>query len=154
MTNVFLASAFGWVRFVKFLRRPAVDQRYLLAAIALHCLVNCVRLLMPRGPVWRRLVSGIRPWGVAPAESNVQTRVLWAIKTTTTLFPSGRNCLVEAVTAHWLFALAGCRSVVRIGVAPAKPVPQAHAWLECGGRTVLGGTAGIVYEPLGWRGRS
>lgn len=153
MTNVFLAPAFGWARFVKFLRRPAVDQRYLLAAIALHCLVNCVRLLMPRGPVWRRLIAGIRPWRVAPVESNAPARVLWALNTTTTLFPFGRNCLAEAVTARWLFAVAGCRSVVRIGVAPAKPVPRAHAWLELNGRTVLGGDTAVTYQPLCDRGR-
>jgi len=63
--------------------------------------------------------------------------------------PVGRSCLTEAVTAHWLLAFAGCRSVVRLGVASGSPMPLANAWLESNGRTMLGGDTAVRYQPLG-----
>jgi hypothetical protein len=122
-----------------------------VAALALHVSIACARCVMPRGPIWRRLIRGTSP-RVTRTEPALEARVLWAVTTAARLVPFGRSCLTEAVTAHWLLASAGCRSVIRLGVAPATPMPLAHAWLECDGRTVLGGDTTVMYEPLGGGG--
>jgi hypothetical protein len=137
----------------KLLQRSRTDRCWLVCAIVLHLVIACVRVLMPRGPIWRWLI-GERPVRATAdrGRSDAESRVIWAVKTATTLVPFGRSCLTEAVTAHWLLSLAGCRSSVRIGIAAAEPTPLAHAWVECDGRTVLGGESVVAYAPLSLRG--
>lgn len=139
-------------RLAKLFQRSAVDRRWLLRAIALHLVVACARRAVPRGPLWRHLIRGARPRATDCLGPNAEATVLWAVRTATRLVPFGRSCLTEAVTAHWLLSFAGCSSVVQIGVAAAKPVPLAHAWVECGGRTVLGGGSAVIYTPICLRG--
>jgi hypothetical protein len=57
------------------------------------------------------------------------------------------HCLVKAVVLHWVLRRRGVDSAVVLGVAAGASTPSAHAWLEHGGRVLLG--AGVVpHAPL------
>lgn len=55
--------------------------------------------------------------------------------------PGLGNCLVQALTGRILLQRRGIPSDLRIGVAKKNGERlDAHAWLECGGAVVLGGS--------------
>jgi len=62
----------------------------------------------------------------------------------------GATCLTRALAAGVLLRYEGLHSTLRIGVArgAAGDGFRAHAWLECGGRVVVGGDVMADYLPL------
>ncbi len=73
-------------------------------------------------------------------------RVAWAIGAVSRRLP-GTTCLVQSLTAHALLRRHGYRPELHIGVrAPGggAAVPlDAHAWVECEGRVVVGDVDGL-----------
>jgi hypothetical protein len=66
-------------------------------------------------------------------------RVAWAIEATSARIPGGRNCLVLALASECLLGRYGYPSELKIGVKRgANGEFAAHAWLESGGRVLLG----------------
>lgn len=82
--------------------------------------------------------SGPAPEQIARAVSRGSRLVPWP------------TCLVRALAARRLLARHGVASELCLGVArPAFGRFEAHAWLECGGVTILGGEgAGAQYSTL------
>lgn len=59
------------------------------------------------------------------------------------------SCLTQALALQALLGRAGTGSQLRIGVSrSARQDFEAHAWLECDGRVVIGGGAHERYVPL------
>jgi len=59
------------------------------------------------------------------------------------------TCLTQALAAHWLLSREGYAPSLRLGVRRDESDFQAHAWVECDGSVVIGGTdARIRYRPL------
>jgi hypothetical protein len=66
-------------------------------------------------------------------------RLVWAVQAASRRVPRA-TCLVQAVAADALLTRAGYESVVEIGVAKDNLSRfEAHAWVRCGGRIVIGG---------------
>ena len=77
-------------------------------------------------------------------------RVGWAIRVASAYLPFA-TCLSQALTAQILLRRRGYPAVVRIGVARTHGRRlEAHAWVECAGQIVIGGSAESLaqYTPL------
>jgi len=78
----------------------------------------------------------------APAHSKVRPsphRILWAVSRAAWFLPGECTCLHRAVTAKILLAQHGWAAELHIGGRHgAKGRFEAHAWLECEGRVILG----------------
>ncbi len=66
-------------------------------------------------------------------------RVAWALNAAARRFPGFQNCLVQALAVHILLLRRGVASVLRIGAPVQAEAFAAHAWIEVGGRPLIGG---------------
>ena len=74
--------------------------------------------------------------------------VRWAMTAAARRLP-GTRCLAWALACHGLLSEAGLASAVRIGVAKAADGRlQAHAWVECCGKSLSWGDDESAYAPL------
>jgi hypothetical protein len=74
-----------------------------------------------------------------PIRQSIQiAELVWAVRTTAAYIP-GTSCLTQALAAKYQLERSGRRSRIHIGVAKDNGQFLAHAWLECEGKTVLGG---------------
>ena len=138
-------------RLRSFLRSSRAERRSLLAALA--CVASArmllwvlpyrgVRALLERTAVSRRLRS-LGGGRKVPPEQIARDVGLAA-----RLVPRA-TCLVQVLAAEWLIVRGGTSAAVRFGVARAGAGLEAHAWLESGGRVILGGEGHERFTALG-----
>ncbi len=73
-------------------------------------------------------------------------RLAWAIRAVSRYLPGTGNCLVQSLAAQTMLARRGYASHLRIGVAKDEGGNfMAHAWVECEGKIVIGGTGASQY---------
>ena len=72
---------------------------------------------------------------------------VWAVKVASRYVPRA-TCLTQAVAVQALLAQAGRDSHVEIGVAKDAGKFEAHAWVVCGDRIVIGGPDVSRYSRL------
>lgn len=70
----------------------------------------------------------------------------WAVKNASKLVPWS-TCLVEALTGRELLGRRGIASEVCFGVGRGEQF-EAHAWLDVGGQTLIGGEARGAFAKL------
>ena len=87
-----------------------------------------------------------RPVAQQEAKRSEQRRLVRRIKQAAWFVPHA-TCLVRVLVGAHLFAAQGRQAKVVIGVRRRAGVLEAHAWLESGGRIVLG----EVYDLLSYR---
>src|SRR5947209_6631188 len=76
----------------------------------------------------------------------VPARIAWAVTTAARVVPGAHNCLVQALAAHALLGRHGHGSQVRLGVArTSEQGLEAHAWVECQGAVLVGGSSAGRY---------
>lgn len=77
----------------------------------------------------------------APRRNRLSTpRIVRAVRTASRCLP-GSTCLPQALAAHFLLASAGEEPGLQIGLAvDEQGRVTGHAWIECRGRVVIGGT--------------
>ena len=97
------------------------------------------------------LAVGLPPGRRRPSRSERLEADLWAVRTAGhRLFP--RNpCLAEAITGFLLLRRAGHDPTMRLGVRRSlvSEAPRAHAWVECDGQVLVGGSSAPgLYAPL------
>jgi hypothetical protein len=120
----------------RFLRLPAADRNVLLLAGALLLAVRvCLQLLSFR--MVRRLALGAaaagRPKACLPPE-----RIAWAVARAGSRVP-GATCLPRALVAESLLRRMGYPATLHIGVTKGDDrTLEAHAWVECLGKVVVG----------------
>jgi hypothetical protein len=131
----------------KLLGLSATDRSLLLRSVIL---VGAARLLLWALPFnsARRLMAQRARWSPNPYPT--PERIGWAISVAKRFIPKG-NCLPQALAAESLLANGGYPVELRIGVAKTDDGRlDAHAWVESGGRLVVGDlTQGLAsYTPL------
>jgi Transglutaminase-like superfamily len=127
-------------RLRKFFGLPTPERFLLLRAFALLAVVRVALWLLPF-KVLRWILSKLahayapRPdEGHFPSESGA-----WALQAASRYVPRA-TCLTQAMAGQLLLGLNGTPSSVRIGVAKhGEGNFEAHAWLESGGRILIGG---------------
>jgi len=84
------------------------------------------------------------------------TRVAALVASVARRFPTPVTCLAEALAAEAMLRRRGYEPALRLGVRRADAaVFDAHAWVECDGRIVIGEVAELGdYAVLEARGRS
>jgi hypothetical protein len=140
----------------RFRRLSPARRRLLGRALPLVPLVRLGLWLLPYGRV-RRLTMVPRREPTAAA-SDTLTRatarptpdeIAWAVTAVSRRVPRA-SCLTQALAAQRLLAQDGYASRLQIGVArnPAGTF-EAHAWLECEGRIVIGEIEGLTrFTPM------
>jgi Transglutaminase-like superfamily len=119
---------------------PAPERRLLVEAAG--------RLLAARAALWWLPPSAVARAGHAGARRDgapdpaVEQRVAWAVQAVARRLPTVfRGCLPQALAACAMLRRRGIAARLVIGVrrAPAPGPIEAHAWVESGGRVILGG---------------
>ena len=66
--------------------------------------------------------------------------LVWAVKAASRYVPAA-TCLTQALALHWLLSRSGHTSKVHLGAKKDLAGNfAAHAWVECEGQVVIGGT--------------
>ena len=132
------------------LARLDVSDRQLLveAAVAVP-MVRIGLTLLPFRIAHRGITAATR-WlrRAAPTIPRDPERVAWAVRTVAARVPRA-SCLTQALAANLLLVRHGYSPTLRVGVAKNDDgTLRAHAWLECGGASILGEPAPGTFVPF------
>ena len=119
--------------------RLAPSRRRLVVKASL--VVAAYRVALTTVPF--RWVRGVAARLAEPAREDAagarpREELTWAVKAASRRVPRA-TCLTQALALQTLLAQEGYASNLHIGVAKADGRFEAHAWLESGGRVVIGG---------------
>lgn len=136
-------------RLRNFVRLPAARRRLLVETLGLLAAVRLALWTLPYPSVRAltdRLARRARPTADAPRQ--MVALVAWAVERSSQFVPRS-SCLVQALVARVLLARAGYTSRLNLGVAfGSRGEFEAHAWLDSGSWTVVGGQTARRYKPL------
>jgi hypothetical protein len=124
----------------KFNHLSPCERRLLIKATCLLAAIRIGLWLIPF-QAQRSLLArlGSRHPGNGSSSSALVEKIVWAVETAAPHIP-GVTCLTLALAAKLMLLWAGCPSLLHIGVAKDdKGRLQAHAWLNCQGKRVIGG---------------
>jgi hypothetical protein len=131
------------------LRRPLPELRLFAAAAALLPVIRLLLLVAPFEAIHRRTRATRAP--AAPArDDGVIASVAWSVAAAARRIPFA-TCLSQALAVQFLLARRGIESTLWLGARRTEVGRfSAHAWVQCGGRFVIGGpTEGFsLFPPL------
>jgi hypothetical protein len=126
-------------------RLPHAHRALALTAIALTAAVRIALWTVPFRWI-KRVVEACGP-ALFPRRKATRQQVRWAVRLASRYVPRA-TCLTQALTAHMLLGWAGLECRTRIGVRRERDI-EAHAWVECGGRILIGGQGNMQnYSPM------
>ena len=136
-------------RLRRFARLPWSEKSLLLRALLVVSSTRLGLWLLPIGALRRIALSDREKRNGA----NSIAELVWAVKAVSRYVPTA-TCLTQALALQWLLVRSGHTSRIRLGARKGfKGKFQAHAWVECEGRVVMGGVAAKDYAPLtAWEG--
>jgi hypothetical protein len=119
----------------------SVHRHELLRAAAALALARLALWVLPfravRGLLSRMTCATVRRREMT--ETEAAACVSWAVGVASRVLPAS-TCLVQAMATKTLLARHGFDSILRLGVTRADAGDfRAHAWVESGGRVVVGG---------------
>jgi hypothetical protein len=127
-------------RMHKLLRLPPAQRRLLIESMLLLWAVRLGLWLLPFQSLWRflaRMTQGAEQ--SREVDQALVDQIVWAVRVSSQYVPAA-TCLTQAVAAKVLLRRCGYPANLCLGVARSKAGEfQAHAWLECRGRVVMGG---------------
>jgi hypothetical protein len=137
-------------RLRRFLRLPGVEQRLLLKAALMLGATRVGLWLLPFDNLRSLLFRLIEmPFRSPDAEHSSRETIVWAVETAGRYMPPARTCLTQALTAQVLLVRRGYPALLHIGtVRQDGEGLLAHAWVESGGKVVIGGNELERYTPL------
>jgi hypothetical protein len=134
----------------KFLRLPVQDRRLVIEATLLLSAASVCLWLLPFRAV-RRLLDRWASQRVAlgSADRSSAERIAWSLAVASRYLPAA-TCLAQALAAQVLLGRYGYPACLRIGVVKSQEGRlEAHAWVECQARIVIGGSVDLArYIPL------
>ncbi len=136
-------------RIRKLWRLAPADRSLLVEAILWLGATRLALWLLPFRVVRRLLARTARsPWQRRGSKPSVE-RIVWAVSLAQRVVPYA-SCLPQALAAEALLLRNGYPADLRIGVVrTAAGRLSAHAWVETGGRVVMGGLRDLTrYAPL------
>lgn len=97
---------------------------------------------------WRRLALASWPLHASQEPDSSVDRLAWAVSRVSRFIP-GATCLTQALALMRLLLRSGRLATLHVGVAKSADGRfEAHAWVDSGGKTVIGGSAIEHYVPL------
>lgn len=137
---------------LSFARRPAVERRLLIRAVALLTLTRIGLRLSSVSRVEAALARLPSAPAAAGASATIE-QVRWAVRRASRFVPRA-TCLPQALVARSLLERHGFPASVHIGVTRDDGGGlRAHAWTSADGRIVVGGIGVERYEVLAELGR-
>jgi len=129
-----------------------LDERLVLIKATFWLAVVQLALGRLRFVTLHRLVtrggrSGVR----LSCDRVVADQVVWAVTVAGRYVPGPTTCLSRALTVQGMLARLGYPSRLHVGVVRGKHGEvEGHAWVECEGRILIGGTASEIgnFSPL------
>ena len=126
-------------RLHKFFRLSAPERFLLVRATALLVIVRTALWLLPFKTLQRSSAKLAQIFAPSHKENLFSTeRVVWAVEVASRYVPRV-TCLTQALAAQTMLRLGGIPTSLRIGVAKGTGSFEAHAWLESGGKILIGG---------------
>jgi hypothetical protein len=125
----------------------ATDPGYLLHAFSLVLAVRVGLWLLPVRTIGRLLSRLPQSKQRGFPDPSLPDRVARAVRRVSRVVP-GATCLTQALAAQALLERRGLPTRLRIGVRERSQAMHAHAWLESGGMTVIGGAPAEEWTPL------
>ncbi len=125
----------------RFTRLEPYRRGLFLTAFMLLFAVRIALWTVPFVTLQRILRRFSRPSARAvPTDSQTVDAIGWAVETAARYVPKA-HCLPQALTAQVLLARRGLPATFRLGVRRGGGGRfEAHAWVECHGRVIVGGT--------------
>jgi hypothetical protein len=115
----------------------SADRRLVLEAIGLVAAIRAFLRLSSVSSLRRMLAWYARCGGRRAAADTTLERVEWALSAATARIPA--SCLVQALAADTLLHRRGFVSEICLGVRKdARRSFEAHAWVQCENRIVVG----------------
>jgi hypothetical protein len=135
--------------FRKLARLDATQRALLAEALFVVPLVRVAVSLLPFRVVHRALTAATRKLHrSASSATRTPERITWAIAVVAARVPRA-SCLTQALAATLLLVRHGHAATLRLGVAKNDDgTLRAHAWLESGGRAILGEPAPGAFIPF------
>ena len=135
-------------RLRRFFELSSVERRLLLKAALVLVAARLGLWLLPLRRLRGLLARAAHPSADAHvAAPSALERVVWAIEAAARSIPKS-TCLVKALAAQVLLGRAGYPARLHVGVANQDKGFEAHAWLECEGKIVIGEPEPGHYSPL------
>lgn len=137
------------MRLLRKIARLDPSDRLLLAEAALVVpIVRMALTILPFRLVHRGIAAATRFLRRPAPATRTQDRITWAVMVVAVRVP-GASCLTQALAATLLLVRHGHAATLRVGVAKNDDgTLRAHAWLESGGRAILGEPAPGVFVPF------
>lgn len=130
------------------LRDLTASERDLLTrTMPLVLAVRIALWLLPSRVIVRRVQRASARVAMAGRRHHTPDSIAWAVDAAARRIPRA-SCLTQAVAAQYLLRRNGHVSELRIGVARGSDGFRAHAWIEQGGRILVGGAGSAVFTPL------
>jgi len=131
-------------RVKRFLRLPRTERTLLLqAAFSILAVRFALRFLS-----FERLQVLACRWAGRATTPVSSDRIVWAVEAAARHIPAS-SCLSKALAAQALLARHGYASQLMIGVAKDEALRlEAHAWIICQDRVLIGGPETGRYAPL------
>ena len=127
-------------------RAVAIEASVVLTVVCTTFWILPFRLLA-------RLLGGYAARFRRPCEAPAP-RIAALVASVAGRFPAPVTCLAEALVAEAMLKRRGYAPVLRLGVRKPNGTLDAHAWVECDGRVVLGGVRELdEYAVLSGPGR-
>ncbi len=125
-----------------FLALTPLERRVLMKASALLALIQLGLGRLPFTVLRRVVTGGVAGHDRLPGDRHeYAAAVAWAVLAASRRVPGPTTCLSRALTAQAMLARHGCPSRLQLGVTRGKQGEvEGHAWVECEGRILLGGT--------------
>jgi hypothetical protein len=124
----------------KFFALGLSDQWLLVRCLVLVALIRLGLNTLTLAAVQQRL----RPWMTPERrkrsrdmQKTEMDHLMWAIRQASRCVPQA-TCLTQALAAQVMLGREGCPTQLRLGVTREQGEFQAHAWVECGGRVIIG----------------
>jgi hypothetical protein len=119
----------------KFFSLAPAERRLLLRALS-RLTRTCLKLhVLPPGK-WHAMLAS-RATKLSRQRYS-EEQIAWAVRAAARYVPTA-NCLPQAIVGKQLLEEQGFAPVLRLGVQdPGELGLKAHAWVETGGRTVVG----------------
>jgi hypothetical protein len=135
-------------RFKKFFCLPNSEKVLLIKALLILAAVRVILWIRPSNSI-REPFFKISPNSYDPRPSQITPdKIVWAVTIAGQYIP-GSACLAKALAAQIMLSRAHYPSNLRIGVSRQNEDQlEAHAWLESGGRVIMGGSGLERYTKL------
>ena len=120
------------MRRLKRCRELTAEEQILLLRVV-------ITVIAARVSLWLLPVEAARKITTRSASMRAESvnQVVWAVRAASRFVP-GASCLTQAIAAQAILARSGIASQVEIGVSKNESRFQAHAWVVCQGKIVLG----------------